>query len=352
MSRPQKQEAGDHSVNIQAGQVTVGLSLAEARQVAMDVYEANFVRLSAEARDTARERAEELVDSFLREMKSAGHVEVPNAQDPDFQYALYVAQREFARSGSKDLGALLVRLLADRAREGERHLLRIVLNESLEVAPKLTTDQIGVLALVFILRYTTYLAVKTFDGFLSYLDRMVFPFVDGVSKKVAAYQHLEFAGCASLSIGSYDFLENWRSSYAGIFCKGFTLEELEAAGLARTSVEQMLMPCLLDTAKLQVNCMTDKVIDEKCGAFDLGKDVATKLKQLQNDRRLSVNEMLDRIREKRPAIDTLQQLWQSSQLKHLSLTSVGVAIGHAQVQHATGEAFDLGIWIEPEGATA
>lgn len=53
---------------------------------------------------------------------------------------LFSAQKEHARIGDEDLGDLLVQLLVDRTKVRDRNLVQIALNESLEVAPKLTPD--------------------------------------------------------------------------------------------------------------------------------------------------------------------------------------------------------------------
>lgn len=157
----QKQSGGDQSVNLQAQQITVGLSYSEARQVAMDVFEANFYRLQEVAAETARTRAERLLDSYFNRAKEEGYETIPQASSPDFQTALYSAQKEYARVGDEDLAEILVRLLISRTKETERNLMQIVLNESLSVVCKLTLEQINILSLVFVLKYATSDALTT-----------------------------------------------------------------------------------------------------------------------------------------------------------------------------------------------
>jgi hypothetical protein len=54
--RVQKQEAGDGSTNLQGQSIVIhqGISYADAREIALDVYKANFIQLSQEAADLAR----------------------------------------------------------------------------------------------------------------------------------------------------------------------------------------------------------------------------------------------------------------------------------------------------------
>ena len=47
-----------------------------------------------------------------------------------------------------------------------------------------------------------------------------------------------------------------------------------------------------------------------------------------------------------PEIRRLDQLWHSTPLKNLSLTTVGIAIGHANLARLSGFKSDLSIWIQ------
>jgi hypothetical protein len=174
----QTQKAGDNSTNIQAGSITVhqGVSVTEVRELALDVFRANFCELAGDARNVARRRAEEITEAFLKQLQQQYADGLRQAHDPDFQYALFTVQKEYARCGDKELGDLLVDLLVDRTKHESRSILQIVLNESLAVAPKLTPEQLSVLSLVFLFRYTTHPAIRGRQGLLSYLDRFVTPF--------------------------------------------------------------------------------------------------------------------------------------------------------------------------------
>ncbi len=44
-------------------------------------------------------------------------------------------------------------------------------------------------------------------------------------------------------------------------------------------------------------------------------------------------------------MEHLVHTWTNSKLKSLTLTSVGIAIGHANLRRVTGDHFDLRIWI-------
>jgi len=141
--KTQQQESGDNSANYQAETINqYGLSYRDAKDIALDVFRENFISLSEQAKTTAKERAEELVDSFLNEVKEKNPDLLNSVQEPSMQLALYSAQKSYAKTGDKDIADLLVDILVERAEQNERNLKQIVLDESLEVVPKLTNEQL------------------------------------------------------------------------------------------------------------------------------------------------------------------------------------------------------------------
>ena len=110
LNKKQNQEVGDGATAVQAGgnlTIThIGLSYPEVRQVALDVFRSNFYHLAGAAVETARARAEEITEEFLRKLEREHPDGFKKSQDPDFQHALFTVQREYARNGDKDLGDL------------------------------------------------------------------------------------------------------------------------------------------------------------------------------------------------------------------------------------------------------
>ena len=136
--RVQKQEAGDGSTNLQGQSIVIhqGISYADAREIALDVYKANFIQLSQEAADLARQRATELTDDFLQKLKADNESAVASMSTPGMQAAIYEAQKQYAKTGDKNLEGLLVDILVERAATSERNIKQIVLDESLSVASR------------------------------------------------------------------------------------------------------------------------------------------------------------------------------------------------------------------------
>lgn len=228
MMNKQVQKGGKESTNIQAENINVtnGITYTEAKSIALEVFHANFIDMSEKSASLAKKRAEEITEEFLTKLYEQNENGVHNAEDPDFQHSLFTVQKEYARTGDSELGSLLVDLLVDRTKHNKRTILQIVLNESLSVAPKLTFEQLSVLSVVFLLRYTINNNINDFNSLGNYLKEYVEPFSQSLIKNSSCYQHLEFSGCGSVSIGSSS-LSSILLKYQGLFIKGFNINELK-----------------------------------------------------------------------------------------------------------------------------
>ncbi len=345
MGDRQSQKGGDSSTNIQAHSISVGLSYAEARQVAMDVFRDNFLKLKSEAAQIAQERAETLLDTYLKRAAQEGKTEIPEAENPDFQMALFSAQRDYARTGDEDLGKLLVQLLVDRTKLDERNLIQIVLNQSLTVAPMLTSDQLNALSLIFLLRYTVNNGLIVTNLLGLYLDQLILPFVPGASRKESAYQHLEYAGCGSISMGQLQLEEAFRRNYPGLLSKGFAEEAIQDLELTPEARAQLIIPNLHGGSLVQVKALNDQQIDNLCAQLEVEPEKVERLKQLQAAGVMPGPEVKDFLVDLRPQMARLFDVWNDTSMKHMTLTSVGIAIAHANIKRQTGASFDLSIWI-------
>src|SRR5437763_2929108 len=110
----QKQKSGDDSTNVQVGHVIIhqhGLTIKDVKEIALDLFRNNFEELSRVATSTARTRAEEITDEFLNQLRARNPSGVTKAETPQFQLDLLTVQKEYVRTGDKDLGKLLVDLL-------------------------------------------------------------------------------------------------------------------------------------------------------------------------------------------------------------------------------------------------
>ena len=259
MSSKKLQKGGPDSTNIQAENINIGITYGDAKKIAEDVFKANFVKLAGQAEKIAYERASALIEKFLEELRVRSPDSVRTFQDPDMQYDLFIAQRDYARSGTQSLSEMLVDLLVERAKANESSILQIVLNEAIATVPKLLPVHLDTLSVTFLIRYTQIQGIKEVSELKDYI-KLHLPFIENVSANSTVYQHLEYADCAVVShdqgitMMPSPLSGFWKNRYSGLFSKGFSESQLTEVLPPDSPLSQLpLIKCKGDTDKLQLD---------------------------------------------------------------------------------------------------
>lgn len=150
MFEKQKQEAQQGSTAIQAGgNVNIGLSYTDVKEIVYDLFKQNFPELLQEAHRQAKDNFEEydkkLDEAIKRRLEE---IDFNKFKEPNTQYLLNSSINHAARKGKNiDLGLLSETLVASLGKDNTE-ILNIVAEQALETIPKLTSDQIKILTLV------------------------------------------------------------------------------------------------------------------------------------------------------------------------------------------------------------
>lgn len=346
----QKQESGDDSTNLQAQSIVVnqGISYSDAKEIALDVYKSNFLQLSQNAAQVARERAEEITDNFLEKLKSENEGAIESMNEPSMQAALYEAQKQYAKTGDKDLEGLLVDILVERASTPERNIHQIVLDESLSVAAKLTAEQMDALTVNFLMSKTRNQTLTNLPALSQYMQTNLVPFIGNLSKETSCYEHLEYVGCGSLMhIGGMIPVEQiFQEQYGGLFSKGFTKERLEQEVENHNEYPNLFVNCLHDSSLIQVSAVDVNVINEICEKKKIPDLMKQKVTSLFNSTRMNPQEIKEYIIKDSPEMEPLFDLWKDTQLSNFGLTTVGIAIAQANYRRKTGIKLELSTWVK------
>lgn len=349
LNKDQSQDVGNSATAIQAGGsvtlINVGVTSSEARQISLDVARATFYELTGAAKDTAIIRVEEITDQVIKKLEKEFPAGLQKAKDPDFQYALSTVQKEYAQNGDKDLGDLLVELLVDRSKQEQRDILQIVLNESLSTASKLTDNHLAALAVIFLFKYTQNYAIGNHQMFGEYLDKHLLPFISKISKNQAGYQHLEFSGCGSIGLAGNSLEGILGTVYQGLLLKGFDQSEFENHAISVGLDSRFFIKCLNDTSKLQVRANSKEILEKHLDEQKVSTEDRAKILQLFDLGKMSEPEIKEKLIEIRPYMAEVFEIWSNSPMKTFTLTSVGMAIGHANIKRLIGEFASLSIWI-------
>lgn len=349
IGRPdQKQDAGENSTNFQAGKDihVYGLSIDDARAVALDVFRSNAIELAGVAQNLAVSRAEQLTNEFLTKLETEMPERADKLADPDVQSVVFEAQKEFARSGEDDLRTALVDLLSARIEEDERNLRTLALNEAIASAPKLTEKQRRAIAWVFYLRYTRATNIGTPDAYFAMLEREIESLGVDVPRGQADYQHIEYVGAGSMSIASTSFAKRIMAGVEGLFTSGFAEADIDSELLDDLRAHAFVIPALRDPSRWQLQLLADEDLDKAATRAGLEGRI-TELKNVVNLGRMSEADVSTEVVTRVPAIETLRDAWDDEQtgLQSMTLTSVGLALGHAYWARLTGANAPLQIWL-------
>lgn len=238
--------------------VQQGVTLGEARQVAMDVFAANFERLSTRASIVATERVERLTESLIHRIAESPDA-LASAEDPDFQKTLFEAQVAYARSGDDALEGMLLELLANRAAVGQAAFDRILLNEAVSIVSKLTEDDLMALAINFGATRIEAPLEPDIRAYYRYLGSVLGPVVPDRNDAYVRLRwtedqlrHIEYTGAARLQESVVDLSTALAGVNRAYFTLGFQPESVPDDLLHMLERKDVVRPCLRAPDRLQI----------------------------------------------------------------------------------------------------
>jgi hypothetical protein len=346
--KKQKQSGGDGSQNFQAAgniNFNTGLTVADVKEIAADVFRSNFLTLSGDALAIAQQRARDFDDRVVASLEEADGLGA--AADPDFQYSLYTGQVQYARTGDDALSATLVDLLTRRAGTRDRSLLQVTLNEAIGTVGKLTPEQYDVLSVIWVARYVHSGSVIDTKTLGEWLDTTIGPIRGSIPPTVSSIRHLEYAGCVSVSIGSVNIADLFAKTYAGVFSKGFSTQDAEefAAVYPGELPGDMFVPHELDDSLLRLAVGSEMAIRNAQQAGMITEEQADAIVAFMLSHQMTSTETGPLIRRASEVGGELLDAYENSDLKNVALTSVGIAIAHSNLRRVTDLAPDLAIWV-------
>ncbi len=335
------QTAGENSKNLNVmGDYHEGLSYKDARQVALDVFKANSSVYTEIAKKTIDERVVNITDDIFTMIYSELPDTVEKLVEPAVQDTLLKIQKEYAKNNDPALKERLIALLKNRLKADEKDMETIVLDEALEIVPKLTGIQLNILSLHLTVLRILHHEVTNRDTFFHMLTSKILLFYSNRMSKTIEYAHLQYLGCTGiLSEGStYKPIEEiFRNRYAGLFSRGFSREEFyEYMGIEIQEFQQLITTCQIDKEKYQFNAMNENVL--KYSIAQSGKqEYEEKLLQYYKEHIMEVKEIKDDISSHVQGFEEVADFWKkTSEFKSMNLTSVGIEIGLLNYNLQTG----------------
>lgn len=340
--------SGNDSINVQGrDNVTLnqtnnyGVSAGEARQIAMDVFKANFFDLSQEAHSVSLQRAEELSDKLITKLKSEHVALLEEIKNPDLQYVLFEAQKTFARKGNKHVGDILLEILVERMKTTDENLLQLTLNEAITVMSKLTKKQIDLLTLIFNSFYLRPAVFNSKSNVEEYLNNNFLHYYHESFTNMD-FQHFNYAGVAVYdSIGEKDFNKILINNLPGIYNRGFSLDELNRIVSEDENMKKFITNHTVYEDRFMVIFNSTDSID----VLQIPERTKGKLKTLIRNNVINENELFSFVGKFNSKLVTVFDYIRSREIKNTNLTSIGIIIAITNLR-LNGITYPYGTWIK------
>lgn len=227
-----------------------------------------------------------------------------------------------------------------------RHLVAI---DALKVMPYLSQSHYQILAILLLFLYSRNSHNVDKDSFCQYIDKYIYPFLEGFPTERPYYQQLDYLHCTAFEVKETHFAEILSDSYPLLFrYRGFTEEELRKAlkGM-RLSDEFIVQSFNSPLVKL---AMVDESMAKRffrmTGLTD--RNIQDHILRLAKKRpaNFSGEEALDIMEDISPVLADLGDIWDSSLLRVSTLSLLGLYLAQGFVKEIIGEEFDLSRWFE------
>ncbi|ANM12020.1 LPO_1073/Vpar_1526 family protein [Rhizobium sp. N324] len=347
MTDKQNVKAGDDAQVVVSGRDThIGVPAAEVFEYMSKLHEVHIDHFVARAGEIAESRCRIFEERILRAFVDGGAGNPSAFQDPDFQYHVLRARNAFARSGDEELGEILISMISTRSNQNGRDRVTLSLNEAIERSGLLTSEDFAVITLCFLMRYCRSPVTSIEE--LGRHFRNLTPFASEIQTERASCQYIESLGLGSIGMPS-DFTALVRSFYMPVISTGFNLEQIDPVVREEypALITEIIEPCKLDPAKHQLNFsnLIDLIVYLGQRGWNNDEQV-TALWNLFESTALVPLELQAKLKPHAPDIQNLFGNWQLSDICRLHLTSVGMAIGHANAKRLGIPIGPISIWIK------
>jgi preprotein translocase subunit Sss1 len=343
------QKSGDNSQNIQGETVSVNstvniLALIQpVKEMSPQLLESTFCELSKESKNEAKNNQEDFLNNFQKKLESFVtdvHELQKSIQKPDFQYMAKKSLIEAGRMDSVEKRQLLASLLGDRL-NAQTDFGEIVYNESLLTIPKLTNKQIKLLALQCEIGLLTNSKISTWEEYNERIKDILSSLLP-IDFVMADLQHIAYSGCGDIAPFEKGIVEAISEKYDNLFLKPIKPEEPEFQEIKKVN----LLGFFIEKED-GLYFRTNKKNFEKLVKTleDVDTVLVEKIKNFYTSRMPTKEESIQIIKSNCFRGSELIEVWETKQLKHLTLTSVGIIIGVSVVEQISQKPVGKDEWL-------
>lgn len=198
-----EQKTGKNSSGINVGVQNVynGISLEQAVEITNKLFIDNFPKLQEEAMIVANKRMDELEAKLFKKLSENPNINYSVFADPDMQYVLFEAEKTYARVGNRESLDGLCSLIETRIENNEDDYLKLIIDSAIQITPKLSSEQINYLTIMFLLKRAQFNGINTISDLSNTLKRLESLYGPVSAKGVSLLNNL---GCFDFCLGSVE----------------------------------------------------------------------------------------------------------------------------------------------------
>lgn len=199
------------ATNIGIQNIHNGMSPEAAAQITIKLFMDNFPKLEEIARQTAQKRAEELCGEIMSRLARSEKPDFAAFADPDVQYVLYEAQKEYARMGTRGMLDILASVVTERINHNdESDGVKAIFDEAVRAIKFLKKDHLNYLSLTFICKSITFEEIKTLDDLQKHCNKLaeLYPVPSNIAQTIPV-----LLMCNLLKIGIGDAADIYAKKY-------------------------------------------------------------------------------------------------------------------------------------------
>lgn len=361
----------------QADNITInqGVTVREVRDIADDLFHANFFKLSERAKNEAEDRFRTFRDEIVHTVQETlSESEINRFSDPDVQFKFYEVLQHGVRDTENDYQTRLADLLIQRVKADSKDALKFLYNAAISTASQLSKDQVDLLAFVY-LACNAMVAYRFRLASWADFEARYGPMIDEfASYRVPNWNipHLQSAGClvvdgfkyfrsAEQMQGDFNLLRHIASNHQMLFQRGMSQELIEGITKRTDLQEKLFTESEYEAGKyvLRSSVQKRRLDGDKAEQFefrhrfdaDLSKEVLEKLydawkwalSPLDEKDPNSRSKYLHAVALKNAHLEKLLRHWGQhfGVYSNVDLTCIGMVIAQTHIRLRTGVRFEI-----------
>ena len=187
----------------------------------------------------------------------------------------------------------------------------------------------------------------TLDAVYQHFRESWVPVARELPKTVTAYQHIEYVGAGSVNrISEMTFAGAVSDSYRAWFNGGVASDEVPEPLRSRVGDNRLFVPNVRNPARVQLPINHEPEIEQLAAAVGVAELVPELRQVFALQGSTPPQQVHLEFQERVPELGEMIETWDTSDLKCLTLTTVGIAIGHAYWRRVIpGHGAPLATWI-------